>query len=329
MISVYPSERALPGRKPVIFLWPFLGLDDKKDDVDYGRFAGWLSVAKSHYSIVPAIEKADLCVYSYELKHEDLEARNDFLIFEKKCKQNGKPVFAFDNEDSTELLECDHAKVFCTSYYRSSKKHNTLLYLGWAKDMNCYRDVKDSISKATIYSKPDIAYCGYGSRKRSWPRFLARSDERKLLADSPGSEVRGRCIEVLRKDRRVRTSFAVRQGFLGGVAEARGGYVDNMFSASYGLCARGAGNFSYRFVELLSAGVIPLFVDSDMELPFEDEIEWESLMPIVPVADLDRIGDILVEFHANNWRRVRQLRLKMCLLFEEYLRLLSCRVGAI
>ena len=74
------------------------------------------------------------------------------------------------------------------------------------------------------------------------------------------------------------TNIVLRPSFYGGAAggdpdaqlQARTGYVENLVASDYVLCARGAGNFSYRLYETLSCGRIPVFVDTDCVLPHED-----------------------------------------------------------
>lgn len=71
----------------------------------------------------------------------------------------------------------------------------------------------------------------------------------------------------------------IRQGFWApgvGKVQARREFYQNMRECSYTLCMRGGGNFSYRFYEALSFGRIPILIDTDMVLPFEEKIDWDK-----------------------------------------------------
>ena len=70
-----------------------------------------------------------------------------------------------------------------------------------------------------------------------------------------------------------------------------GKFDDNLRSATYALCIRGAGNFSARFYEALSFGRVPLFVDTRCVLPLEDDIDWRHHCVWVDRSDVGRIGD--------------------------------------
>lgn len=79
----------------------------------------------------------------------------------------------------------------------------------------------------------------------------------------------------------VQCDFIVRDQFWGGaphnpklVAE----YYANMERNQYILCNRGAGNFSIRFYQTLASGRIPVLVNTDMPLPFDDRIPWRELI---------------------------------------------------
>jgi hypothetical protein len=48
----------------------------------------------------------------------------------------------------------------------------------------------------------------------------------------------------------------------------------NVINSHFVVANRGNGNFSMRFYQTLSAGRIPVLIDTDMVLPFEDEIDW-------------------------------------------------------
>ncbi len=62
--------------------------------------------------------------------------------------------------------------------------------------------------------------------------------------------------------------------------------------------ARG-GNFSVRFYETLCLGRIPIFIDTDCLLPFQDQIDYKALFPWIDANDLPHAAEILRDFHAR------------------------------
>jgi hypothetical protein len=71
-------------------------------------------------------------------------------------------------------------------------------------------------------------------------------------------------------------------------------FQDNIKNSHFTLCNRGAGNFSMRFYETLSAGRIPLILDTDLVLPYEDKINWDDF--IIKGKTEDEIVDKLLDW---------------------------------
>jgi hypothetical protein len=122
----------------------------------------------------------------------------------------------------------------------------------------------------------------------------------------PGDHPRTAALLAVDRDRRLESNFLLRSTFWAGaigdyssLLEARLEYVRNIQESDYTLCVRGGGNFSYRLYETLSMGRIPLFVDTDCVLPLDFDIDWREYCLWVDEADIDRIGDRVLEFHES------------------------------
>ena len=55
-------------------------------------------------------------------------------------------------------------------------------------------------------------------------------------------------------------------------------YEENILSSHFTICNRGAGNFAIRFYQTLALGRIPLVLNTDTLLPFENEINWNEII---------------------------------------------------
>lgn len=159
--------------------------------------------------------------------------------------------------------------------------------------------------------RPLIGFCGNVG--------TAYGDARKLmrgrLSAFRGGRLRRLAIRALRRSPAVDTKIVERQQYWGGVVAATKGeiqvqdeavlgrlrteFVENTVGTDYGLCVRGAGNYSIRFYEVLSAGRVPVFVDTDCSLPFDDRIDWRKHCVWVPAEDVSRIGEIVADFHQS------------------------------
>ncbi|HMS90581.1 MAG TPA: exostosin family protein, partial [Acidimicrobiales bacterium] len=163
-------------------------------------------------------------------------------------------------------------------------------------------------------SRPTVAFCGQGASRmhvapvsavRRWFGLVADRSVRRVVAPPAGGHVRLRsaALAALSLHPGIDDRFVVRDQYRAGVssdadrARTQAEFDDNLRSATYALCVRGTGNFSARFYESLSFGRVPLFVDTNCVLPFEDEIDWRSRTVWLDHTEVDSIGDRLMSAH--------------------------------
>lgn len=163
--------------------------------------------------------------------------------------------------------------------------------------------------------RPSVAFCGQGgsrplataatAARRARDIGLNRIRPRFVAAPLRGHiPLRNAALESLRSNAGVDDRFIVRDRYRAGAetdqdrAQTQVEFDENLLSATYALCVRGSGNFSARFYEALSLGRLPLFVDTDCVLPFEDQIDWRARTVWVDADDVGDIGNRLVSAHA-------------------------------
>ena len=99
----------------------------------------------------------------------------------------------------------------------------------------------------------------------------------------------------------VQTRFILRRYFGGHSSpQHREEYARNLLDCDYALVARGNGNFSFRLYEAMSAAAIPVFIDTDCCLPFDDVIPYRELFVWVPAHDVHRVADYVTRFHGDH-----------------------------
>lgn len=83
----------------------------------------------------------------------------------------------------------------------------------------------------------------------------------------------------LKKD--LRKIFILRTDYWGGKPHDKQivtEFVKNIQDTYFTLSGRGAGNWSARFYQVLYLGRIPIVVNTDIVLPFEDKINWNDII---------------------------------------------------
>jgi hypothetical protein len=154
---------------------------------------------------------------------------------------------------------------------------------------------------------PSVGFCGFVSNPIM--RTIYRLSGRKRKVE--GLAMRAHVLRVLEsRTTKLEAHFITRQAYWAGTRgrfhknvagefKPRAAFWDNVINSDYTLCMRGAGNFSYRFYEVLAAGRIPLFINTRCVLPFEDEIDWRKHCVWVEENEIESAGEIVKKFHAK------------------------------
>lgn len=118
-------------------------------------------------------------------------------------------------------------------------------------------------------------------------------------------KLRSNVLKFIQKDKRIVTNFNIRNKYKVGGSESDDRrkktleFYDNMIASDYVVCVRGLGNFSKRFYETLAMGRIPIFINTDCVLPFDNIIDWRKYCVWVEKKEIYSIGDKIVE-HYNS-----------------------------
>lgn len=114
---------------------------------------------------------------------------------------------------------------------------------------------------------------------------------------------RNRILRLLENNQLVQTNFKKRKSFatgtVGSNTMARLEFVENIRQSNYTLCIRGSANYSLRLFETMCLGRIPFLVDTDSVLPCEDKINWKSLIPIIPIKEVNHIAEYISDYHSG------------------------------
>ena len=299
-LKLYADLKYLvPGVRYVVVLEPFWGsIPETEGSNDLGRFDEYVNSGQEFLELTP-LEEADAALLPMEWRTGDAEVQRLARLLAEEAGRSGKKVIIFFNSDSMEDIPIDNAIIFRTSFNCSSRKPNEFALPGWSVDfLSRYHS-----SKLAIRPKrptPVVGYCGYIDYNSALSGLKAVM--KSVLGKSPiGNRLRGSAVRSLIRNPKVAANFIIRDGCLTGSSsrEQRLEYVQNIIDSDYALVVRGGGNFSYRLYEVLSCGRIPLFIDTDCVLPFDQLIDWQKQCVWVKQDELTSIGEKLADFHAR------------------------------
>ncbi|HVN62445.1 MAG TPA: exostosin family protein [Gaiellaceae bacterium] len=284
---------------------------------------------------------ADIAVFPMSCR--PLFARPDGLElaqrFDERTKQAGKlSVFFYDGADTSyQRFPIEGAVVVRGSIYRSRRGASEFALPGFHDDLTKYTGGELPIRHKS--GRPVVSFCG--ALIREYPPSNALGRARRLVGDVRRSWwrahgrheedlwIRAKAVDALDAQEKVGTSFVLRASGGGGTwdqfdekrwQEVRREYVENMVGADYTLCARGDGNWSFRFYESLCLGRIPVFVDSDCVLPYEFLVDWRDYVVWISRDEVPTIGERIAAFHEQlSDREFVDLQRECRRLWEEWL----------
>jgi len=236
------------------------------------------------------------------------------MEFARVAAAANKPVVVFFcGERSHEAIAIDNAFVFRCSIYRSSMTERD-----FAIPQVLLPDIRSEFEERNFSPRikavnPTVGFCGF-------VRSVTLAERLKTVAyklytrvklgvadvsQYKGLELRQKCVETLRRSNRVKPNFMLRSNsvYLGkdqndeSIKRARREFIDTLIGSDYQLCVRGSANYSHRIWETLCTGRVPLFLDTDCVLPFEEHINWSDILLNCDVNDLDNLPDLVAEFH--------------------------------
>ena len=163
-----------------------------------------------------------------------------------------KTIYVFLVSDCCDCFNIpDNVRLYRTSLYRSKQSKNEYLlpYI--------WENITIPVAPLERGEYPIVGFCGLNSKFRQ------------------------ATLTTFMSNKNVKCNFILRNQFWAGTPNdpvVIKDFNDNMINSHFNICNRGNGNFSMRFYQTLSCGRIPVLLNTDMILPFSDEIDWESLI---------------------------------------------------
>jgi hypothetical protein len=247
---------------------------------------------KSDWRIADSIQDCDVVVLAHGYSDDAVTRR-----VAQSAQAAGKPCVCFDGREQLPPTDPGLGVVYrCSSFVRLD--HERTMPVFPPDPASAWRGGDPApLQRDAI---PRIGFCGYaGSPLQS---ILLRIVGASQKAD--GLDLRLRVLRALKSDKGLKTDFIVRHRYFqgtgansDGIEQARQEYLSNLFNCPYNVAMRGKGNHSVRHYEILAAGRIPVFVNTDCILPLEATIAWRKHMVWVEAGELDAAGQAIRSFH--------------------------------
>ncbi len=250
-----------------------------------------------------SIEEADVYVVPFCGIHDNagfhIEKWGDHISHAIKL---GKKIVYFvgtDNNGPVSISE-KHGLIFRTSGFLSESKSNVY---------GC-PTVNVDVGKPKAYrTKLSIAFTGWAESSRKG----------EYSGSGKYDNIRRDVVYHLLETAPNECDFNLRDWWGPKNKVQRVQFLKNMNDNLYSLCVRGGGNYSYRFGESLMMGRIPILIDTDCILPFENEIPYDTNCVRIKPENFNRIFDVVQEYHdAHTEEELIGIQKQNRIIWEEY-----------
>lgn len=266
-------------------------------------------------------------------EQDGLRARYRDLV-ERAASATRPTVFVRHSDFSVQIPVPDNGIVVQANGHRSARHRNEFALAGFGA-LGLDPSLDGPADGST--GRPSVSFQGSARLDRVTPErvardaatWLRRAGVRHRLVQramwSEGQLVRDQALLALERAPQVDLdALRITRAFLTASEQDRernrASYLERMLASPYALVARGRGNFSYRLYEAMELRRIPVFIDTDSILPFDDEIDWRDEFVWVDEDAIDRIGDVVAERHPPTTQQLHQWQQRMRDLWEGYCR---------
>ncbi len=269
---------------------------------------------KKYFELTDNVEECEVAflpfTLNYYLKKDKYYLLRNFINIVSSCKKKTFIWVDGDHQARFNDPDCIFLKYFG---YNSNLNNNEFILPGDVKQdlLNTFFN-----GKMIIKSKEKIPKIGFDGIANYNPlklvaliskNFLYNINYKLFKYPFKGDPVipyflkRRKILNMLKANDKIDNDFSIRDKFaigtIGKQYEARNEYINNIITSDYTLCYRGASNYSLRFYETLCLGRVPLFINTDCKLPFENEINWKEVCLWIEESELSQISDIILDYH--------------------------------
>ncbi|HEY8831154.1 MAG TPA: exostosin family protein [Gemmatimonadaceae bacterium] len=229
------------------------------------------------------------------------------LALAEEARLAGKRFLIWHTGDLNPIVPSSDWLVLVNALYRSERRQGWLVAPRFIDDpLGVYSD--GAVAPSQRGQSPRVGFCGYASSSSIKLAYSVLQNleframyhaGRKMYEPPPlipATLLRAKVLRALERHAGIATDFIIRTRYKTGSVQE---FYRNIFETDYTVCVRGYGNWSVRLYETLACGRIPIFIDTDCALPFDDTVDWRHYCVWVPEGDASRAGDYVREFHES------------------------------
>lgn len=289
-----------------------------------------------YYQITNTILECDIAVLPVAVDFLLNNKRHKYVTdFIKNAENANKKVLNFTSGDFGATLNNDNIVTVRLAGFKTKFKNKTFIMPPFINDPYAFLNKKvDYLGKESI---PKVGFVGHSATGivklakeflifvNGFLKRIAKKEHTDYQFFYPSSFFRFKYLNILKKSPEISCDFILRNQYRAGVKTEADKhktsleFFQNIHDNPYTFCMRGGGNFSVRFYETLAMGRIPILIDTDCQLPFSENIDWNKHCLIISEKEVKNLPEKLLDFHSDlTPERFLALQKENRLLWEEY-----------
>lgn len=239
------------------------------------------------------------------------ELRKSFSAMVEIAKKINKIIILFYYYDPIDKINVPNSIIFRTSLLKSTKDTNEFALPAYTKDLRKQKILTENDFWLDKTEVPTIGFRGQSAPIKLPAKLFLKRTANKILKKASikkqfnlyynfGYLARRDAIVACLNNPKIKTDFALttlEQSW--DPINGKPPFVNNVFENQYNLCVSGHGNYSFRLYEILSAGRIPVFINTDCVLPFEEFIDWKKHVVWIEEKDANKADRYVLDFHQS------------------------------
>ncbi len=267
------------------------------------------SIDESDYLLLPFPYEYIFDYQMHELESRKISLQDVCLLkeialrFDNASVALGKPLVVTYYRDPATHLHLGNALVFRTSAFRSAVGTNEFGLPAFLEELTADPGFHPALKPI----KPSVSFRGqmaplslpFGIALRQvLNKFFSFFSNKFRVANwyNEGYLLRRMAVSsVLKAGNAITADLAINPEK--NASAYNEDYIRSFRENDYFICASGHGNYSFRLYEVMRAGRIPVFIDTDCLLPCDDVIDWKSLFIWINKNEANNAGSRIIEFH--------------------------------
>lgn len=287
------------------------------------------------YEVVSSPEEADFLALSISVEYLfQIDQKAYYKHYLELAKQNNKKLLVFTSGDFGKTIYDENVITIRLGGFKSKLAGATFIMSPFFEDPI----VKHNLKFYTLnkIEKPTIGFVGHSSKgfikwlkeflifnKLNFKRLIGKNAT-DFQTFYPSSIKRYQFLQKIENLQSIEANFIHRQKYRAGSVSQNDRlkttleFFNNIQGNFFTFCMRGGGNFSVRFYETLALGRIPVVVDTDLKLPFQETIDWNKHCVLVKEDFSDFEKQVLNFYNSISQDDFTQLQLENRKIWENY-----------